>query len=154
MATVTVKQSVNAPRARVWAAWNEFGEIYRYNPGLKASYLINGSKATGLGAERQCDMKDGKNYIRERIVGYIPEERLEIDVYEGSLPMKDTRAVVKFTATGDNRTQVAMTMTFTPKMGLLGKMMLPVMKPSVRNLLRGLLRANGAYVETGATVQA
>lgn len=152
MASVTVTQSIDAPVSAVWAAWNEFGDIYRYNPGLRASYLINDSKDSGLGAERQCDMKDGKNYIRERIVGYIPEERLEIDIYEGTLPMNDVQAVLEFSQTAPNRTEVAMTMRFTPKMGLLGKLMLPMMKPVMAKTIRGLLRGNKNYVETGATV--
>ena len=37
---------------------------------------------SGMGAERRCDLSDGKNHLLERVTAYIPEERLGIDIYE------------------------------------------------------------------------
>ena len=154
MAQVEVERIVDAPLSEVWASWDNFGDIRIFNPNLSDSFLINGSQPTGLGAMRQCDMKDGKNYIRERIVGYEPERRLEIDIYEGTLPMKDLRAVFTFDALGPARTRVTMTMHFTPGMGFVGRLALPLMKAQMARLLGGLLTGNKAYVERGETVVA
>ena len=43
---------------------------------------------------------------------------------------------------------------FTPKMGLLGRMLLPVMKKQFAKGLNGLLDGNAADVETKAHLQA
>ncbi len=150
MAFIQETQLIDAPLSQVWSTWNAFGEIDRFNPALRASSLINGSRPSGLGAERQCDMKDGKNYIRERIVGYMPEERMEIDIYEGTLPIRDVRAVLEFTALAPARTRVTMSMRFTPKMGLVGLALLPVMKPAMKKTLRRLLAGNRDHVEAAA----
>ncbi len=147
MASVTVEKIVNAPLSELWASWDDFANISVFAPNIAASYLINDSRDTGLGAERQCDLKDGKNYLRERITGYIPQERMEIDIYDLSMPLKNASAVFDFTALDANRSKVKMTMNFTPKMGIIGKMMLPVMKPQFAKLLSGMLAENKKLVE-------
>ena len=154
MAQVQIHQTVNATVDEVWKSWDRFGDIYQFNPNLRASYLINGSSPSGLGAERQCDMKDGKNYIRERVTAYVPNERLEIDIYEGTLPMRDTRVRFDFDPRGDNATDVTMTIAFTPAMGLLSPLMAPLMKLQMRKLLGRLLEGNAAFVERGERVAA
>ncbi len=152
MAKVTVTRTVNAPLQDVWASWDNFSDIYRFNPNLNGSHLLPGSASTGMGATRQCDMRDGKNFIQERIIGYDPHRKLVIDIYNGTLPLKSAVATFDFRAHGAQRSEVTMTMEFTPKMGLLGKMMLPLMKRQFRPMLQALLDANAAYVETGTEV--
>ncbi len=152
MADVTVKRVVNAPVADVWASWDNFGDIYKFNPNLKSSRLLSGSNDTGRGARRQCDMADGKNHILERIIGYTPEKEMVIDIYDGTLPLKSAKATLRFVSTTNNRTEVSMRMDFVPKMGLLGKMMIPMMKPQFRKMLQGLVDANAAFVERGEEV--
>lgn len=147
MPKVKVQKIVNAPVAEVWASWDSFGDIADFNPSLRASRLINGSAPSGKGATRQCDLKDGKNHIRERIVEYDPGRRMVIDIYEGTMPLKRTLATVEVRAMGPARTEVSMTMDFAPKFGLLGLAMVPVMKPTFRRMLRGLLDGNAVHVE-------
>ena len=60
MPEVKVKQTIGASLVEVWNSWDDFGNIARFNPNLKRSFLLNDSKTTGLGAERQCDFIDGK----------------------------------------------------------------------------------------------
>lgn len=152
MADVTVKRIVNAPVSDVWASWDDFGDIARFNPNLKGSRLLSGSSETGQGARRQCDMADGKNYLLERIVGYTPEKEMVVDIYDGTMPLKSAKATLRFVSTTANRTEVSMRMEFVPKMGLLGKLMIPMMKPQFRKMLQGLLDANAAFVERGEEV--
>jgi hypothetical protein len=108
----------------------------------------------GAGATRQCDLSDGKTYIRERIIGYFPQQKIVIDIYEGTMPLKKAEATVVFRALAPNRTEVVMTMDFVPKMGLLGLLMVPMMKPTFRKMLRGLLRGNADYLERGLVLNA
>ena len=152
MAQVILTREINAPVAEVWASWDDYANIDRYNPNLKQSFLINGSDATGMGATRQCDLEDGKNYIQERITRYVPEKRMTLDIYNGTLPLKKAEADIRLRPLGPTRTELQFIMRFTPKMGLLGLLMVPMMKPQFRKLLGKLVDANKAYVERGEEV--
>lgn len=154
MATVTARQTVNAPLDDVWASWDDFGGIHRFNPNLSGSFLLQGSDRTGLGATRQCDLIDGKNYIQERVVDYVPNKRLAIEVIDGSVPIRSARAEITLTSVGKNQTAVEMSMRFEPKMGLLGRLMVPMMKPQFRKMVKSLLEGNAAFVEQGARMAA
>lgn len=149
MASVTVHQTVDAPIENVWASWDDFGEIYKFNPNLKHSRLIENSQSSGKGAKRQCDMRDGKNWIREELVEYVPHQSMTIDIYEGTMPLKQAIATLRFKPLSSHQTQVSMTMEFEPKMCLHGKLMLPMMKPKFAGMLRGLLEGNRAFVTEG-----
>lgn len=151
MAEVVVEQIVEAPLTEVWASWDAFADIAKFNPLLKGSYLLEKSAKTGLGAQRQCDFSDGKNYIREKIIGYVPQSHLVLDIYEGTMPVKDAVATLEFSQLGQNRSKVTMRMAFKPKMGLIGRLMLPVMKKQFAKMLGQLLAGNASYVEGLAT---
>lgn len=154
MNKVTEKLIINAPLSEVWVAWDDYGNIACFNPNLKGSHLINASQKTGLGATRQCDLIDGKNYIRERIVEYSPERRMAVDIYAGTLPFKKARVDIELSAVGQNRTEVSFTMAFQPKMGILGLLMVPLMKPQLRKSIGKLLNANRAFIEDGELANA
>lgn len=152
MPDVTVKSTVNASVAKVWQSWDAIADIYVFSPGIKSSYLLNGSAATGLGARRQCDFVDGKNHIREEIVGYEPERKLVIDIYEGTMPLRSVVATFRFTSRAREITDVSMTMAFKPKFGPVGALMVPMMKRQFRPILQSMLDGNAACVERGETV--
>jgi hypothetical protein len=154
MAEVLIHQIVHALINEVWSSWDKFGDIYKFNPSLSGSFHLDGTPATGIGAERECTMKDGKNYIRERIVEYVPERRMVIDIFDTSLPLKSARASFLLNPKGASHTEVIMKMEFEPSMGIFGKLMIPVMKPVFRRMLGKLLKGNSDYVEKGETVLA
>ncbi len=151
MPSITTKKIINAPVEEVWASWNDFGDIYKFNPSINASRLLGGD-ATGIGARRHCDLKDGKNWVRERIVDYVPSKRMTIDVYESSMPIKAMTATLTFRSITDVKTEVAFTAEFEPKMGFLGKLMAPLMKRQFRPMLASMLDGNADYVENGVLV--
>ena len=147
MATVTVTRIINARAEKVWDVWDDFANINDFNPNLSASYLLKDSQPTGLGAQRQCDLADGKNYLREKIVGYTPGHQMVVDVYESSMPLKSAQLTITVEPLHPDKSQVSMVMRFEPGMGLLGKMMLPMMKPKFAEMLNNLLTGNAAHVE-------
>lgn len=149
MAKVTVTQIVNAPLENVWASWDDFGNIADFNPNLKSSHLLKNGIESGVGAKRQCDLADGKNYIREKIVEYVPQQKIVIDIYEGTMPLDSAIATLDFGRTGDGQTRVVMTMRFKPKFGLLGALMVPMMKAQFSKMLQRLLDTNASHVEQG-----
>lgn len=152
MPHVTVSRTIDAPVSEVWASWDDFANIDKFNPNLNRSFLIGNNGDTGLGATRQCDLEDGKNYIQERIVEYVPEQKVVVDIYNGTLPLKSAKAEVQMRALGPTRTELTFTMHFVPKMGLIGRMMVPMMKPQFKKLLGKLLDGNRAYIESGVAI--
>lgn len=152
MAEVTVECTVNASVAKVWRSCDAYADIYLFNPGIKNSYLLGGSAKTGLGAKRQCDLADGRNHIREEIIGYEPERKLVIDIYDGTMPLRSAVATFNFWSAAETVTEVSMTMTFKPKFGPLGALMVPMMKRQFRPIMQSMLDGNAAYVERGETV--
>lgn len=154
MAKVTVSRTVNAPVEKVWASWDNFGEIYKFNPNLQHSHLIQGSQATGKGAKRQCDINDGKNWIREEVLEYVPNQTMKINIYEGTMPLKREIATLNFKPISNHQTEVTMIMEFEPKMGILGKLMVPMMKSKFKGMLNALLAGNEAFVTQGKMVNA
>lgn len=151
MQTIKIEKIVNAPIDEVWASWDDFGNIYRFNPSISASRLL-GEDPTGNGARRECDMKDGKNWVRERIVDYVPLKKMRIEIYESSMPIKTMLATVALRAISDETTEVEFTAEFEPKMGWLGKLMAPLMKRQFRPMLASMLDGNADYVEKGVVV--
>ena len=105
MQTIQVQKIVNAPIEEVWASWDDFGNIYKFNPTITASRLLSGD-STGIGARRECDLKDGKNWVREKIVDYVPLKRLGIHIYDSSMPIKTMLATVTFRAVTEAKTVV------------------------------------------------
>lgn len=150
MHSVREKVVVNAPLRTVWKTWDDYGNIAQFNPNLKGSHLIDGSQETGLGATRQCDLADGKNYIQERIIEYVPEKKMAVDIYAGTLPFKAARVDIELRELANNKTEVSFTMSFRPKLGLLGRCLVPLMKPQLRKSIGKLLNANQEFNEHGA----
>ena len=154
MTTITVAETVNAPVADVFASWNDFGNIYKYNPNLVRSFLINDSAPGGLGAMRQCVLSDGKNHIRERIIGFEENRQILLEIYEGTIPIKYARVTLDFKSISAGRTHVTFRMDATFKMGLLGRLLSPVIAGQMKKALNALLDGNKAYVEKGTVVNA
>lgn len=154
MVKITVNRTINAPLETVWSSWDDFGDIYKFNPNLKHSYLLKGSQATGKGAKRQCNINDGKNWIREEVVGYVPLKSMKVNIYEGTMPLKKAIATLSFKPINNHQTEITMDMEFEPKMGILGKLMIPMMKPKFKGMLNSLLAGNETFVTQGRLANA
>lgn len=152
MPHVFLERVIEAPVTQVWATWDDYAHIEKFNPNLSRSFLLDGSKQSGLGAERQCTLTDGKNFIQERIVEYQPNQKMKIEIFNGTFPLNDNFATIEMRQMSPNRTELTFLMEFVPKYGLLGRMMLPIMKPQFRKLLGKMMDANKAYIERGEVV--
>jgi len=146
MAKITLSKNVNVPIETLWESWSDYANIYKFHPDLKSSFLLGEKQPTGLGALRQCDFSDGKTFLKERIVGYEPGKKLVIDIYESNAPIKSALVTFDFTSTGTNQSRVDLTFEFEPKMGILGKLLVPLMKKQFSKALNGLLNGNATYV--------
>jgi uncharacterized protein YndB with AHSA1/START domain len=149
MPDVTVTQIVKATPEQVWAAWDDYGNIVNFNPNLSGSHLL-GPQETGKGALRQCDFADGKNHIKERIIEYVPNTRMVLDIYDGTVPLKRATVNISMAAHGADQTRVTLVMSFSPKFGLFGVLLVPIIKGQFRKALQALLKGNADYVEAQA----
>ncbi len=153
MPKVIVSKRVSASIEDVWNSWDDFANIYKFNPNLSASRLVSSSTVpTRVGTQRQCDMVDGKNWIREEILDYRPHELMKLDVYDGSLPLKSMVVDIEFERISADRTRIRFTADFEPKFGLAGKLMVPLMKRQFKPMLQALLDGNAKYVEQGEEI--
>lgn len=152
MAEVSVSRVVNAPASRVWESWNRFDEIYRFNPNIHQSPLLPDSPETGMGAERICRATDGKTYLKERIISYSEGEHLVIDIFDTNIPVKKAVVTIDFAELNPSQTRVSMTITFTPKFGLFGLLLIPVMTSQLKKGFAGLLDGNADFVEHGTEI--
>lgn len=150
MAKVTITTTVNAAVQDVWASWDAFGDIYKFNPNVDRSKLLSGSKPSGLGAKRRCDLADGKSFVNEVITSYEPERFMAVDIVDGNIPLKSAEVSFLFTAVGSSKTKIETTMTFQPKFWILGALMIPLMKVQIKKALRGMMSGNQKFVEQGA----
>lgn len=136
MASIRETLTSSANPATVWPLLADFGAIDVFNPALKQSFSLEGGPDEGLGAMRQCDMADGKNYIRERVTNWEVGKTYTVDIYEGTMPMKQMQATLSVEPHGEG-SLLSMQFHYTPKFGLLGRLMDLLM---MRRMMRGQMR--------------
>lgn len=72
---------VDATPEEVWAAIGDFGNIYRWNPGVPASHLTS-DQGEGVGATRHCDLALPGASIEERVTAWEPGRYYRVDIYD------------------------------------------------------------------------
>lgn len=154
MPDLTLVHIVNAPARDTWASWDDFANINAFTPNLRRSSLIDDRASSGLGAQRLCELADGRNYLRERITAYVPGHMMDVEIYESTLPLKSASARVTVSPVTDHQSRVSFTFRFEPAMGLLGRMMVPMMKARFARMLRKMLEENAALVEARVPLRA
>lgn len=120
----------------VWALLSDFAHIDFFNPNLLSSHLMPGSPPRGIGTVRQCNLKDGKNYIRERVTAWDEGKSYAIDIYEGTMPVKDAYTTLGLEPSMGGGSRLYMDFHYTPKFGPLGFVMDKVM---LNRMMRGML---------------
>ncbi|MEM7669026.1 MAG: SRPBCC family protein, partial [Pseudomonadota bacterium] len=119
MPNFTISKKVNAPIDQVWASWDDFANIATFNPNLSKSFLFGPQPGgTGVGTSRECKMADGKNWVRERITGYVPGRSIALEIIESSMPIKEMKITTAYRKVSDNVTEITLTCHFQLKMGV------------------------------------
>ncbi|MEM8814554.1 MAG: SRPBCC family protein [Pseudomonadota bacterium] len=147
MYNVTVARTLNAPLDAVWESWADFGNVAVWHPLVAHSKLLGDpAEAVQVGSRRQCDLADGKNWVREEIVEMQQDRRIGIKLYEGTMPLKTALATVAFGTPDAARTRVHLSMDFEPKFGLLGRLMAPMIKRQFKRMFAEILATNERHV--------
>lgn len=152
MHTVSVSRVFHAPLDEVWNALDDFGGIWKYNPGVESSRIVN-DIATGEGARRECLFYDGER-IEETIVDYEFEERYTVELTDvGPYPLHSSRVDIEITASDDHHTEVTMTGRFHPKYGPLGWAMAKMkMIPTFEERFEAVLEGLATHLHTGQPI--
>lgn len=149
MTILTANCNSTAAPGPIWRLLSDFGAIDAFNPLLKESHLLEGSREAGLGAERQCTMKDGRNYIHERVVEWNEGRNYTIDIFAGTLPLRDIRTTMGVEPVGQG-SQITMRMAYQPKLGVFGRIIDPVvLRPMMRRMMHKVVRGLARKAEAG-----
>ena len=147
MGSFATSVRIEAPKERVWEVLSDLGSIYKWNPGITHSFTTS-DVATGENAMRQCDLPDG-GFLRERAFNWSEGECFTIEIYETSLPLKES--FVDFRATPEGEaTVVNLKMDYKLKFGPIGALMDAAFAGrQARNGMADMLAGLKDYVETG-----
>ncbi len=135
------QRTINAPRDAVWAVLDDFPRISTWSAGIQKSYATGDTNtATGLGAERRCEL-GGNKILDERISAYSPGESMTIEIWnvEG-LPLKSSRVTFSVRSTGPASTEVVIDAEANPKLpGFLVRLLHPLLSRAIAKKFAGLL---------------
>jgi uncharacterized protein YndB with AHSA1/START domain len=91
MPEFTITRQISAPVEKVWEVLHDFGDIQRWNPGVKVSELTSDGDV-GEGSTRRCDFAPFGS-VNERISHHAHEERMTVHIYEAfKLPISEAHA--------------------------------------------------------------
>jgi uncharacterized protein YndB with AHSA1/START domain len=153
MSTITVQRSVASSVDEVWSALADFGGIHRFSAAIDTSPINPGTPTTGVGAERTCNMYDG-NHIQERVTESVEKSRLDIEIFDTSMPLKSAHVRFDLKPTSDGGCEVTMTMDYVVKFGIIGQVMDAVMMRSMMTKsLNRLLAGLDEYLRTGKPIE-
>ena len=100
MPEFTITQHINTPIETVWEILDDFGDIQRWNDGVKASELTSDGPVS-QGSTRHCNFVPF-GAVNERITGYEPSQRMTIYLYETfKLPISDATADFRLAGAAD-----------------------------------------------------
>ena len=151
MHTVTVKKEINTASSKVWQVLDDFGSIFKYNPGVKTSAIL-GDLKTGAGAKRICNFYDGSS-LKETIFDYQPGISYSFELSDFALPLKTARTHFRLLAKTQHSCEVSISLEFQPKFGPLGWLMAKLLiKPMMTKALKGLAKGLDDHIKTGKLI--
>lgn len=134
MEEFTITRHIGAPVETVWGLLDDFGDIQRWNTGVKASELTSDGPVT-QGATRHCDFAPFGG-VNERIDLYEPNVRMTVNLYETfKLPISDAVADFQLAAENDG---TSLTIHYTYTLNRVGRVAKGTTDKQLRKGLGGL----------------
>ncbi len=141
---------IDAPVEKVWAVLADLTTVQNYSPGVAAARYTS-RHHEGLDARRHCDLRP-KGHVEERIVAWQDGEAYTIEIYDGSLPLREAFGHFSLTPEGQG-TAASFTMEYKLKFGPVGGLLdVLVVRRQFRKSVSGILAGLKHYVETGEPV--
>jgi uncharacterized protein YndB with AHSA1/START domain len=134
MPEFTITRQIGAPVEKVWEVLDQFGDIARWNSGVKSSGLTSEGPVRE-GSTRYCDfaLMGGVN---ERIETYIPNQRMTVNLYETfKLPISGATADFNIAEHEDG---TALTLVYSYERNRLGRAVKGTTDKQMRKGITGL----------------
>lgn len=142
-------RTINAPKDKVWAVLEDFGEVHRINPFVKktTSECIPGTMS--VGDTRRCVFYNGKSYVDEKVIELDEGKSVTIQITGGTMPFKAATATFTLKHISDSQSQLSMKMNYTAKGGSLAPVVGLAMKPMMNMMLGKVLKSLDRHLITG-----
>lgn len=151
MHNITVTREMNNNVETVWKVLDDYGSVYKYNPGVETSEIL-GEKKTGLGARRVCNFYDGSS-LKETIIKYVPNRGYSFKLSDYSLPLKRATSHFQLEPLSNGKSMLSVTIELEPKFGPVGWLMVKLlMRPMLTKALNGLTKGLDDYMTSGQLV--
>lgn len=146
MPEFTITRRIEAPVESVWEVLNDFGDIYRWSPGVTRSELTSDGPVSE-GSTRHCDFAP-LGAVNERIETYEPNQRMTVNLYETfKLPISGAVADFKLQP-HDEGTELTIHYSYTPN--ILGRLMKGTTDTQMRKGIGGMAKALQREAERSA----
>lgn len=144
----TITRQIDAPVEKVWEVLHDFGDIQRWNPGVKTSALTSEGPVTE-GSTRSCEFAPFGS-VNERVAAHEEHERLTVHIYEAfKLPISS--AIADFNiAPNDRGTELTLNYSYEPN--FLGKLLKGYTHKQMTKGIGGLAKSLAVESERLASV--
>ncbi len=137
MPEFTITRTIEAPLSVVWDVLHDFGDIQRWNPGVKESGLTSDGPVTE-GSTRFCELAPFGG-VEERVDHHEPHKRLKINIFKTrKLPISNASADFHIEESGDG-TELRLHYSYTPN--LLGRVLKGFVDKQMRKGIAGLAKS-------------
>jgi uncharacterized protein YndB with AHSA1/START domain len=149
MSAITIETTIAAPKERIWDIVADLKSIPDYHPWVTRAVLAPGPKA-GVGAGRMVHMRDGKNWLNERLVDWDEGNRMVVDVIGTSYPLSTRVVTTELEEVDGRHTRVKVTANYRFKFGPIGLILdYLFLRNGVHRLFTDSLIGLKYFVETG-----
>jgi hypothetical protein len=147
---------IEASKERVWKALGDFGNTYLWNPAVAHSHSTS-ETPDGVGATRHCDLTFSKSSIEERVVDWVENEEMRVELFDGHRipPFKEAWGHITLDEAPDGGGTLAkMRIHYDLKYGILGGVIdRSMVRTQYGKGLKLALAGLKYHVETGKPVE-
>lgn len=145
---VTTSIQVDDSSEKTWNVLSHYGDVSTFHAGVEKSINHEGyGNVASLGAERTCDILDGKREVilKEKIIEYEDGKYYRYEVFEWkNFPLKVMFFAFSVAKIGNNKSKLSLTINYRLKPGF----MTNLMKWKIKKLEKDILSGYKNYIET------
>lgn len=146
-----VHREIHRSALTVWPYLDNIGGVSNYHVAVKNAPILSKEKR-GLRTVRRCEFYDNTSVV-ETVVGYVDGKSITFELSEFSMPLKSAFATFLVTPKTEKSCVVTISLTFTVKGGILGKLMGAfVIKPKLKKLFEKILIGLDYHIVTGSLI--
>ena len=154
MATFKKQKIISATKEDVWKVLSNYGDIYKFNPGISKSYITSVNNE-GIGASRICELLPiGK--VSETVKEWEEGDGFLIQVtpIEKLPPIKNFMSHFSIEKLSINTSRVTVSINYKMKLGVTGKILNKVLiQPKLENSIDDLLSGLKVHIEKNLLIR-